>query len=203
MSRTIYLLRHGQTEFNTVRRLQGRCDSPLTAIGREQAGAMGAALRAEIGSTGVSAAGWAMRVSPLPRAQASAALVAAALGLPAAAMTTDERIVEVGFGDWEKQLREDLVAQHPALETAPDWHFHSPNGEKLADVLARIDALLSDPALPQRLILVSHGLFGRLLRARYLRLSGDALFSGEMPQDAFYRLEGGEVTRIDCAGVMA
>ncbi|AOY01180.1 histidine phosphatase family protein [Jeongeupia sp. USM3] len=199
MSRTIYLLRHGQTEFNTVRRLQGRCDSPLTALGREQAQAMGEALKDEIGSID----GWAMRVSPLARAQASAALVAAALGLPAAAMTTDERIIEVGFGDWEQQLREDLVTQRPELETAPDWHFHSPNGEQLADVLARIDAFLADPALPQRLIVVSHGLFGRLLRARYLGLSGDALFSGEMPQDAFFRLAGGEVTRITCAGVTA
>ncbi|MBM3115826.1 histidine phosphatase family protein [Jeongeupia naejangsanensis] len=199
MSRTIYLLRHGQTEFNTVRRLQGRCDSPLTALGQEQASAMGEALRAELGS----AEGWAMRVSPLPRAQASAARVAAALGLPATAMTTDERIIEVGFGDWEQQLRADLVAQHPVLETAPDWHFHSPNGEKLDEVLARIDAFLCDASLPQKLIVVSHGLFGRLLRARYLGLQGDALFTGEMPQDAFYRLHGGDVARIDCAGVTA
>ena len=34
----IYLLRHGQTEFNMERRIQGRCDSPLTSQGRDQSG---------------------------------------------------------------------------------------------------------------------------------------------------------------------
>ena len=33
----IYLLRHGQTGYNLERRIQGRCDSPLTSLGREQA----------------------------------------------------------------------------------------------------------------------------------------------------------------------
>ncbi|BCL77073.1 histidine phosphatase [Jeongeupia sp. HS-3] len=197
MSRTIYLLRHGQTEFNTVRRLQGRSDSPLTATGRAQARAMGEALLAEIGS----ADGWTMLASPLPRAQASARLVAAELGLPEAAIGSDERVIEVGFGDWEMQLRADLVAQYPVLETAPDWHFHSPNGETFAEVRARIDAFLADTTLPQKLIVVSHGLFGRLLRAVYAGIDGDALFSGEMPQDAFFRLHNGDVTRIDCVPV--
>lgn len=34
---TLYVLRHGQTEFNLQRRVQGRCDSPLTPLGVEQA----------------------------------------------------------------------------------------------------------------------------------------------------------------------
>ncbi|HSC81369.1 MAG TPA: histidine phosphatase family protein, partial [Chitinolyticbacter sp.] len=37
MSRTLYLLRHGQTEYNRDRRLQGQCDSPLTELGIAQA----------------------------------------------------------------------------------------------------------------------------------------------------------------------
>ena len=39
----LYLLRHGQTEFNVKKLVQGRCDSPLTDLGRQQAG-MAAAL---------------------------------------------------------------------------------------------------------------------------------------------------------------
>lgn len=34
----LYLLRHGQTEFNVKKLVQGRCDSPLTDLGRQQAG---------------------------------------------------------------------------------------------------------------------------------------------------------------------
>ncbi|UXY13643.1 histidine phosphatase family protein [Chitiniphilus purpureus] len=199
MSRTLYLLRHGQTEYNVVRRLQGRCDSALTTLGQAQARAMGEALRRELGD----AQGWQMRVSPLLRAQCSARLVAQALGLPETALQLDERLVEVGFGDWEAQLRADLIARHPHLDQAPDWHFHAPNGEALAAVLARIDDFLADPALPARLIVVSHGLFGRLLRHRYSGAEERLRFSGEMPQDAFFRLADGGVTRIDCQPLAA
>ncbi|GLS06146.1 histidine phosphatase [Chitiniphilus shinanonensis] len=195
MSRPFYLLRHGQTEYNTLRRLQGRCDSPLTELGQAQARNMGEALRRRIGD----AAGWRLLASPLPRAQHSARLVAEALGLPAGAIATDERVIEVGFGDWETCLRADLVAADPSLDTALDWHFRSPNGESLDAVLARIDDFLADTALPERLIVVSHGLFGRLLRGVYAGLDRAGILSGDMPQDAFFHLSGGRIERIDCA----
>ena len=37
----LYLVRHGQTEFNLAKLVQGRCDSPLTELGRTQALAAG------------------------------------------------------------------------------------------------------------------------------------------------------------------
>ena len=37
MSKTLYLMRHGETLFNVQKRIQGWCDSPLTAAGEEQA----------------------------------------------------------------------------------------------------------------------------------------------------------------------
>jgi broad specificity phosphatase PhoE len=49
MARTIYLLRHGHTQLNAERRMQGHCDSALTDLGVQQAQAMGAALRDELG----------------------------------------------------------------------------------------------------------------------------------------------------------
>ncbi len=42
----LYLLRHGQTEFNVKKLVQGRCDSPLTDLGRKQAGMAAAWLTA-------------------------------------------------------------------------------------------------------------------------------------------------------------
>ena len=38
MKKTLYLVRHGQTVFNVRRKIQGWCDSPLTELGRAQAG---------------------------------------------------------------------------------------------------------------------------------------------------------------------
>ncbi|WP_139786064.1 histidine phosphatase family protein, partial [Agrobacterium genomosp. 13] len=43
---SIYLVRHGQTEFNAVQRWQGQVDSPLTELGRQQAARVGHRLAA-------------------------------------------------------------------------------------------------------------------------------------------------------------
>ncbi|MGH6997837.1 MAG: phosphoglycerate mutase family protein, partial [Phenylobacterium sp.] len=61
----IYLVRHGQTHFNAEGRMQGHLDSPLTALGRAQASAIGRLLRDLIGK----ADGWRLVSSPLGRAQ--------------------------------------------------------------------------------------------------------------------------------------
>ncbi|MBT6023839.1 MAG: histidine phosphatase family protein, partial [Gammaproteobacteria bacterium] len=44
-SKVVYVLRHGQTEWNLAGRMQGRMDSPLTALGEAQADAHGALLK--------------------------------------------------------------------------------------------------------------------------------------------------------------
>ena len=66
MSR-LYLLRHGQTQYNLQGRVQGHCDSPLTELGASQAHAAGAWLAAQ----GVSFE--RIFSSPLGRALATAA----------------------------------------------------------------------------------------------------------------------------------
>ncbi|WP_047396818.1 histidine phosphatase family protein [Chitinibacter sp. ZOR0017] len=194
MTRTIYLLRHGQTELNAQRRMQGHCDSPLTSLGQAQARAMGRTLRTLI----TEPASWQLAVSPLGRAQHTAQLVCAELGLPAAHPHTDARLIEVGFGDWEMQAVEPLHAQNPELAQRPDWHFAAPNVEPMAAVQARIAALLADPALPAQLIIVAHGLLGRFIRGAYAQLPLDEMLQQEMPQDAFYRLQHGQIERIAC-----
>ena len=69
----LYLLRHGQTEFNVKKLVQGRCDSPLTDLGRQQAGMAAAWLKVHnvIPDKVVS--------SPLGRAMDTAGLVATEL----------------------------------------------------------------------------------------------------------------------------
>ena len=75
----LYLLRHGQTEFNVKKLVQGRCDSPLTDLGRKQAGMAAAWLKSHdvVPDKVVS--------SPLGRAMDTAQLVACELLGPDAA----------------------------------------------------------------------------------------------------------------------
>jgi probable phosphoglycerate mutase len=194
MSRTIYLLRHGQTEFNAERRMQGHCDSALTAAGQQQARAMGATLRDEIGHP----ADWQVLASPLGRAMQTAQLVCEELGLPSSAIVAEPRLIEVCFGEWEMQQVDELHAQQPHLPALPDWYFAAPGCEPYADVVARIEAWLADADLPPKVIVVAHGLLGRIFRGVYAQMTPAQLWAQDMPQDAFFRLQAGRITRIDC-----
>lgn len=100
----LYLLRHGQTEFNVKKLVQGRCDSPLTDLGRQQAGVAAAWLKAHnvVPDKVVS--------SPLGRAMATANLVATELLGADADVEPCEGIIERCYGTFEE-------GPHDALPT--------------------------------------------------------------------------------------
>ena len=86
----IYLIRHGQTDYNRQFRLQGRSDIPLNRLGLAQARAAHEALR------GVHFD--AVYASPLRRAVDTACIVS---GWPEEKIELDPRLIEIGFGIWE------------------------------------------------------------------------------------------------------
>lgn len=190
----IYLLRHGRTAFNEEGRLQGHVDSPLTELGRRQARRAGATLARLVGD----ATGWRMVSSPLGRARATAETVRRALGLPR--VEIDERLIELSWGDWDGQLRAELRAREPEAFGESGWSFRSSMGEPYEAVQARMtDWLASLPPEPhRRVIAVSHGIAGRVLRGVYAGLDREATIAQAVPQDAVYRLSGGKLERIEC-----
>lgn len=100
----LYLLRHGQTEFNVKKLVQGRCDSPLTDLGRQQARVAAAWLKGHdvVPDKVVS--------SPLGRAIDTAQLVATELLGPDAAVEPCVGIIERCYGSFEE-------GPHDALPT--------------------------------------------------------------------------------------
>lgn len=100
----LYLLRHGQTEFNVKKLVQGRCDSPLTDLGRHQAQTAAAWLKAHgvVPDKVVS--------SPLGRAMDTAQLVATELLGADAAAEPCKGIIERCYGTFEE-------GPHDALPT--------------------------------------------------------------------------------------
>jgi len=103
----IYVVRHGQTDWNAERRLQGQKDIPLNAIGRAQAWQNGIDL-AEI--LKVEAIPFDFVASPLARTRATMEIMREAMGLPSKDYRTDERLVEVSFGAWEGFTIKELKA---------------------------------------------------------------------------------------------
>ncbi|WP_432381733.1 histidine phosphatase family protein [Duganella sp. P38] len=123
---TILLIRHGETAWNAVRRLQGHIDIPLNAQGERQAMALGRALAAEALDAVVS--------SDLQRAMQTAQAVAAHhAGL---SLQTDAQLRERAYGVFEGMLYQDIQDEYPAdfqLWQARDIDAVMPHGERLAE----------------------------------------------------------------------
>lgn len=194
----IYLCRHGQTAFNREQRLQGQRESDLTPLGRLQAGAMAELLHDLIDRD--PPAPWRIVASPLRRARDTAQAIGARLGLP---VEFDDRLMELTVGDWEGRLRAELAHEHPEAFANREWFFAAPGGETYDQVMARVTGWLAEQAAEpkRRLIVVSHGVAGRLLRGAYAGLSREQVLELDVPQDAIYRLHAGQLDRLDCAPV--
>jgi probable phosphoglycerate mutase len=192
----IYLVRHGETEFNRERRLQGHVDSPLTELGLRQAEAVGRRLGELVGRE----RGWRIVSSPLGRARRTAQIVARHLG--ADDVEIDPRLIELSWGEWDGKLRSELAAAHPDTFGRTNWAFHAPTGETHEAMCERLMDWLSElpPEPERRVIAVSHGVTGRILRGVYANLAPDeVVVTQDVPQDAVFRLADGAIERIDCA----
>lgn len=189
----IYLVRHGQTAFNRERRLQGHVDSELTELGLAQADAVGRLLKFLTRGE----PGWRIVSSPLGRAQRTAEVVARHLD---GVVEIESRLIELSWGEWDGRLRTELEAAYPEAFAESGWAFRAPTGESFGSVAARMtDWLKSLPPEPKRrVIAVSHGVAGRVLRGVYAGLGREATVAQDVPQDAVFRLAGGRIERIDC-----
>ncbi|MFJ4252651.1 histidine phosphatase family protein [Microbacterium sp. NPDC090003] len=144
------LVRHGQTDWNLARRIQGSTDIPLNDTGRADARWAAGQLAGGVHHT--------IYASPLKRAHETAEIIAAELGLDAPALDADLREREFGEGEGM------LVADY--LETHGDWDAEVPGAETLEGVAARalraldriaLDARRRSAPLAESVIVVAHG----------------------------------------------
>ena len=146
----LYLLRHGQTEFNVKKLVQGRCDSPLTDLGRQQAGAAAAWLKAHnvVPDKVVS--------SPLGRAMVTANLVATELLGQDAAVEPCEGIFERCYGTFEEGPHDALPTDvwDPGEELVP---FGGEGSRALQERMVATLTNLMSTEDTKTLLAVSHG----------------------------------------------
>ncbi|WP_060989199.1 histidine phosphatase family protein [Photobacterium leiognathi] len=194
MSKSIFLLRHGQTTFNAQQRLQGHCNSELTALGQNQASTIGASLSKKIGNINQ----WTVYSSPLGRALETAKIVCEQLGIDSDNIVTDERLKEFNLGDWETCFIPDLVKQNPKLLNHRDWYLSAPHCESYESVVNRVKDFLVDNAVPDHVIVISHGLTGAVFRGVYAAMSYSETFEQDLPQNAYFLLADDKISRIQC-----
>lgn len=157
------LLRHGHTPWNRDGRLQGRTDIPLDPEARATLEGL------RLPSEWQGASLWS---SPLSRAVETARIVS---GRPP---RTDDRLIEMNWGDWEGKKREDLFAD-PAIDYRHidtwGWHYTPPNGESPATMKTRLLSWVQE--LDGQNIAVCHIGVMRVL----LALAHDWNFDGPAP----------------------
>lgn len=151
---TLYLIRHGRTESNVLRRFQGQLDTPLDSHGVMQAHLLAARAAEEIDAD-------VLLSSPLQRALVTAQIVGASLGLEPIVVP---ELSEMDFGAMEGMTIDRLEAEHPEIVAAmydeDDDDFGWPEGETRRDFHGRVlrvfQTILTDyPG--KRVVVVAHG----------------------------------------------
>ena len=158
MALEVVLVRHGETEWSRDGRHTGHTDVPLTARGREQASALGAALEGRSFAR--------VLTSPLSRAAETARL--AGFG---DAEARDE-LREWDYGAYEGRKTVEIREERPGWTL---WADGVPDGETAAEVASRVDALLAELRREDEAVLVfAHGHLLRVLSARWIGLEPEA-----------------------------
>lgn len=147
----ILLIRHGETEWNRVRRFQGRSDVPLNHKGREQARALALALKEERLE--------AIYTSPLSRAMETARFIHTYH--PIIPLLVEDGLVEMDLGKFDGMEAQQWATQYP--EFLADWRrdpssVRMPGGESLSEVQMRVLNTLeriAQPRPPEGTLLIS------------------------------------------------
>lgn len=153
---TLWLVRHGETDWNAAGRLQGQLEVPLNARGRRQAQLLAERLGREHAALPFSA----IFTSDLGRARETADAAATVLGLSAISRV---ELRERHFGVMSDLTLPEIEVQHPELFArlrVRDADFVPTGGESLAQTYARTMRVLSEIAVEwpgAQVLVVSHG----------------------------------------------
>ena len=162
---TIYIARHGQTEWNERNLIIGRTDLSLTDEGRQQAAELAKLVRGTDISKIIS--------SPLKRALNTAQIVGAKCHIP---IETDSRLIELDYGDYEGtgKLQPDFInyRRNPACRY--------PHGESQFQAAVRVYALLDDIVTrypDESVLLVTHNGICRIIATYFRNMTCEDLYN--------------------------
>jgi broad specificity phosphatase PhoE len=187
-STTLYIVRHGETDWNREQRYQGQTDIPLNDTGRAQARRNGQTLRALLASHSDPVH---FVASPLTRTLETMRLLRSELDQPPDDFARDDRLKEQHFGHWEGCLWRELPDIDPvgfAARRADMWGWTPRGGENYDMVQTRVAAWLATVRGPT--VVVTHGNVSRTLRGLLLSLDRATIPKLEVPQDKLWRFDG-------------
>lgn len=172
MMLTLYLTRHGETEWNVEKRMQGWQDSPLTEKGKNDAKRLGKRLESiELTAIYTSTSGRAVKTAQLIRGERLIPIY------------EDEHLREIYLGDWEGKTNEEIMQFDP-IAFGQFWnepHLYSPKrGERFIEVQNRAFTVIEQIIKHHQsgnILIVTHAVVLKSLIARLKNLSLEQLWA--------------------------
>jgi len=161
---TIYYIRHGETQWNADGRLQGVQDTALNELGRSQAAQAGRILADLLVRDGRDKSELPYVSSPLLRARTTMEIMRKTLSLPVPDYATDDRLREIGYGQWEGFTLAEMEAADPACyarRLADKWRVAPEGGETYEAVQRRMTEWYAQ--VKADTVVVAHGGTARAL----------------------------------------
>jgi broad specificity phosphatase PhoE len=190
---TLYFIRHGQTEWNRTRRIQGQIDTPLNDTGRAQAARNGRALA----GLSLDLDNLPFIASPLERTRETMEIIREAMGLPRSGYATDDRLKEIHFGAWQGIYWYETATKDPtghAGRESDPYGWRPDGGESYADLTDRAGQWVEE--LDRDTICVAHGGISRALRGHILGIDTSEVPELPVPQDKILVLRAGAMEWI-------
>lgn len=191
----LYFVRHGETDWNREKRLQGQHDIPLNALGRTQAARCGELMRDLLTRNGRGIADYEYVSSPLGRARETMELMRGVMGLEPGLYRTDARLMEMSFGRWEGFTYAELQSREAealAERERDKWGFVLPGGESYAQLEKRVQVWYE--AIERETVASAHGGVCRALMAHIGVAQPAEASMGNIGQGVVYVFDGNSMT---------
>lgn len=176
----LYLIRHGETDWNRDARYQGQRDIPLNETGRAQSRRQGEVLKPLLPDLDK----FDFVSSPLGRAVETMQIIRSVLGLDANGYRTDRTILELSYGHWEGELASELIEKDPAGvagKASDPFGWRPTGGESYRDLQDRVATWLD--GLDRDTVAITHGGVSRVARGALFGLDTRLVPFLDVPQD--------------------
>jgi len=183
----IYLVRHGQTQWNKEGRFQGRLNSPLTQKGKLQAQKNGEKLKKYIDKD------IKVYASPLGRAKETAFIICDELNIDRDKIIFDNRIIEFDYGVFEGRERDEVKETKEFKDReANKWYYQIENGESYEIVQKRVKEFLEEIKEIDKVLIIAHEMVNRTLRGIYCNYTKEDTLKLKQPNDVILLLDEGK-----------
>jgi len=192
----LFLIRHGESEWNRAGRIQGQINSPLTDLGIGQAKAISSYFSKNLINQKLK-----IYTSPLYRAIHTAEIIAKGINYPKDKIIIEERLNDFNLGEiagnsWEKVG--ETLPELARIRLEDPMNFHPIGGESGVEFEARIRSFLTELVDDDsKNVLVSHGIVNKFIRGILKKLNGKEMIALGEAQDIIYQIDDGNEMEIN------